>query len=166
MATTDLTCSRLRELIKYDPETGIFIRIVTTSPNAIAGRKAGGYDAYGYINISIDKKIYKAHRLAWLYVYGKWPLQEIDHINGIKDDNRICNLRDVGRIENGRNHVRPTKRNISSGVLGVTPCGDKWRAAVSVSKKRVHVGVFATKEEAYEAYIKAKRVLHEGGCTL
>lgn len=166
MARTDLSAADLRAFLHYDPDTGVFTRKISTSPNAMAGRIAGGRDAHGYINISIRNVGYKAHRLAWLYVHGTWPEQEIDHINGVKNDNRISNLRDVARRENGRNHVRVTARNKSSGVLGVTPHKTRWRAAVTVGKRRFHVGVFDTKEDAYAAYVAAKRVLHAGGCTL
>ena len=166
MANANLTAERLRELLYYDQDTGIFTRRISTRPNAMAGMIAGGLDAHGYVNICVDKRRYKAHRLAWLYVFGAWPKHEIDHINGVKNDNRIFNLRDVERLENGRNHVRPTKRNKTSGVLGVTAHKNKWKSGVTVGKKRFHVGVFDTKEEAHQAYVLAKRKLHAGGCTL
>ncbi len=166
MAKTDLTAQRLRELLSYDPETGVFTRLVYASSHATIGRAAGGLSSSGYIYIAIDGRKYQAHRLAWLYTHGCWPALEVDHINGVKFDNRISNLRDVSRTDNARNFLGPTKRNASSGVLGVTPCGDRWRAAVTVSRKRIHVGVFDTKEAAHDAYLKAKRVLHAGGCTL
>lgn len=170
MAAADLTAARLRELLHYDPLTGIFTRLVRTAPNAQAGRIAGGHDACGYLNISVDKRVHKAHRLAWLYVYGHWPLHEIDHINGTKDDNRISNLRDVDRTANGRNFVRVTARNKHSGVLGVTFVRsgglNPWKAAITVSKRRIHIGVYPTIEAAHEAYVEAKRRLHSDGCTL
>lgn len=170
MATANLTSARLRELLHYDPATGVFSRLVRTAPNAAVGSIAGGYDAHGYLNVSVDRVRYKAHRLAWLYSFGHWPTGEIDHINGIKDDNRISNLRDVDRTANGRNFVRVTARNKHSGVLGVTfvRSGGRnpWKAAITVSKKRIHIGVYPTIEAAHEAYVEAKRRLHSDGCTL
>ena len=89
-----LTAERLREVMSYDPETGVLTWRKKTGRKGrvVVGRAAGNYDPDGYICVRIDRKNYKAHRLAWLYVYGTWPDNRIDHIDGIKDNNAITNL--------------------------------------------------------------------------
>jgi HNH endonuclease/AP2 domain len=103
--------------------------------------------------------------VAWLIVYGAWPSKNIDHINGVKTDNRIANLRDVSQSINGENRAAPRK-STRSGFLGVTKDKDgKFRAQISVGGKNTHLGVFAVAEEAFAAYLSAKRRLHVG-CTI
>src|SRR5690606_33892628 len=106
----------LRELIYY-PETGQFIRRVDTGGSAFSGDVAGTLGSDGYITIMIARVAYKAHRLAWFYVYGTWPPDQIDHINRIKHDNRIKNLRLSTASLNGRNCSK--RKNNSSGITGV-----------------------------------------------
>ena len=89
-----LTQKRLKELFYYDPVTGVFTRLHSTS-NVKAGRATGNLNTGGHLGFLVDKKMYQAHRLAWLYVHGDWPNSQIDHINGVRTDNRIENLRDV-----------------------------------------------------------------------
>lgn len=99
----NLTQARLKEILHYDPDTGIFTRRLDRGPNAPKDSVAGTPDKNGYIVIKVDFTQYKAHRLAWLYIYGVWPNNQIDHINHIVDDNRIVNLRDVTNSENQAN---------------------------------------------------------------
>jgi hypothetical protein len=101
-ARVPLTQSRLKELLIYDPDTGIFRRRIACGI-AVAGSTPGNINAMGYLDISIGCKRYYAHRLAWLYVYGEWPSLEIDHINCDRLDNRISNLRDVTHHQNMNN---------------------------------------------------------------
>ena len=114
----------------------------------------------GYIQIAIRRKMYQAHRLAWLYVHGEWPRHQIDHINGNPADNRICNLRDVTQFENMQNLHGPLSRN-KSGLLGVSRFldYDLWRSRIMVNGKQTNK-YFKTKELAHEAYLKAKAELH------
>jgi len=118
---------RLRELLEYDPETGVFIW-KTGRGSVKAGSVAGSKEANGYVRIRCDGGRYMAHRLAWLYVHGEFPPEEIDHINGVRDDNRLRNLRCVSRTENTRNQ-RLSNRN-TSGITGVhwDKKAGKWRA--------------------------------------
>lgn len=118
----------------------------------------------GYIYIGIDKSNYLAHRLAWLYVYGTWPDKDIDHIDGNITNNRIQNLRLTTETHNSQNQ-RQAHKGSYSGLLGVYPAGKRWRAMITVNKKTISLGVFATKDEAYDVYIKNKRKLHPG-CTI
>ena len=92
MNSSALTTDRLKELLHYDQDTGVFTWNVRRSGKTPAGSVAGSYDAYGYIQIRISPFRYKAHRLAWFYVNSEWPKFCIDHINGVRDDNRISQL--------------------------------------------------------------------------
>ncbi|MEX5730773.1 HNH endonuclease [Providencia hangzhouensis] len=146
-----LTYSRLRELLDYNPDTGVF----TWLPKASKGtRRVGvaGSVSNGYIAIGIDGKQYRAHRLAWLYIYGHWPNNMLDHVNRIKSDNRILNLREASNEENQRN-VEVGKKN-KSGFKGVfwEPSRQKWKARAQMNKKKYTIGRFDKIEDAVAAY--------------
>lgn len=156
MSSKFVAHDKLLELICYSSEDGQFF-FTDGSP----AEHDGGQ---GYLNVQVEKKGYRAHRLAWFYVYGVWPIGEIDHINGIRSDNRIKNLRDVHRSVNQQNRKAPQKNN-KCGLLGVTAAGHKFKATVRVGNKSHHAGTFSSPQEAHEAYLKAKRALHPG-CTI
>jgi hypothetical protein len=168
----ELTAERLRELVHYDTASGVFTRLkvatkfgTTSAHRRYTGRKLGTVDKRNNtVQIGIDGRVYFAHRLAWLYVHGKWPENEIDHINGDQTDNRLCNLRDVTRSVNMQNRRKPMP-GTKSGYLGVEWSGTSWRARIKKNKVRYELGCYPTPEEAFEAYLKAKRRLHEG-CTI
>lgn len=159
-----LTQHRLKELFYYDHETGFFVRKKTVSPNAKNGDIAGTKSKRGYFVISVDNKIYYAHRLAWLYVYGVFPNNMIDHIDCNRLNNRISNLRDVEEYKNHQNLTKPKKNN-KSGFMGVVSQNNKWRASISINGKYKYIGMFKTPEEAHEAYLSVKREMHPG-CTI
>lgn len=166
----EIIAARVRELLHYDPATGVFTRKIRLAQRHKVGDRADflitGGNNEGYCRVSFDSKRYLAHRVAWLYVYGKWPELDIDHINGDKVDNRLENLRDVDRSTNLQNQRRARKDN-KSGLLGVTTFipSKKWRASVHMNGKRIHVGLYDSPEEAHQAYLVAKRQMHEG-CTI
>jgi len=161
-----VSAQQVREMFFYDPNSGIFTRLIGGG-NRMAGSTVGSNDMYGYKTVRINivgkrsGKSYKLHRLAWLYVYGTWPIGDIDHINGDRSDNRISNLRDVSRQTNLQNQ-RMAKNNKSTGLLGVYPDKNRFTAKISVNNKSVHLGNFNTALEASEAYVDAKRKLHAG----
>ena len=117
-----IIAERVRELLKYDPETGIFTRKIRTAQRHKIGDRADflvtSGNSEGYCRVSFDSKRYLAHRVVWLYVHGTWPELDIDHINGNKSDNRLANLREVDRSTNLQNKAHARKDNIS-GLLGV-----------------------------------------------
>lgn len=165
---TALTAARLRELFEYSPATGMFRRKVIAGPGCrqmLVGWTLGtNFDSRqsGYKRISVEGKQYKAHRLAWLYVYGEWPRMEIDHINGNRADNRIANLRDVPLFINRQNRLVPTSGN-ALRVLGVYQCRPgRFMAQISVNGRTKKVGTFRTAHEASAAYLAAKRKHHPG----
>lgn len=151
-----VTQEYLKELFKYEPETGNFIRIKRSLNNKFdIGTIAGRLNQNGYVNIKINDKLYKVHRLAWLYTYGVWPIEFIDHINGIKHDNRLCNLREATRADNGKNRIR-FKSNIS-GFVGVSwyPRYNKWHSCITVDKKKMSLGYHLEINDAVNAYHEA-----------
>lgn len=154
------------ELLKtfdYDLETGVFTWKSPPKHRAsYAGQPAGG-KAEGYVVLQILRHRYRAHRAAWFFVYGDWPKHEIDHINGNRSDNRIANLRDVPRGINAQNQRGPSKNN-RLGVKGVQPCGTKFAAQIHTKGETRYLGTYPTASAAHEAYLAAKRLLHEG-CT-
>jgi hypothetical protein len=161
-----LTAKRLREVLHYNPETVIFTRLIATSPNTKIGQTVGHTNRTGYLYAMIDNQTYSVHRLAWLYETGNFPEHNIDHINGDKMDNRISNLRDVTRQINMQNERRARVTN-KSGLQGAhfRKERNKWVAQLRVNGKAKRFGSFNTPEEAHEAYLKAKRLFHEG-CTI
>jgi hypothetical protein len=152
---------RLKELFRYDSETGHFHRLKSSSVfcNTSLSEIAGGLDGLGYIRININGAKYRAHRLAWLYMFGKWPVGQIDHINGNRSDNRIANLREVTRAENIQNQLCPRKDN-RSGYLGVSKMGKKFKASIGINGTKKYLGSYRTPEEASEVYQLAKEMLH------
>lgn len=153
-----LTHERLLEVLSYDADTGIFTWVVNRSGTARAGSVAGVFDKQTrYTRISIDGRMYLAHRLAWLFVTGSWPPSELDHINLNRSDNRICNLRLASRAQNRANS--PVNKSSQSKIKGVfaSRLGARWRARISISSKTLHLGTFPTKEEASAAYLAAAR---------
>ena len=161
MAEDILSHARLKELLCYCPETGVFTRLVTTSSNAIAGSVAGSLNKNSrYLYISLDKKKYLAHRLAWFYVHGVWPHACIDHINRHGTDNRISNLRVAKHCENGQN--LSLSRNNKSGHQGVywNEATSKWQAQIMVNRKCIYIGRFANLDDAVAARNKAKSTMH------
>ena len=149
-----ITQSELKEVLEYNPDTGVFIRVKSNSPSVKVGDVAGSYDYKGYIAIKINYKLYKAHRLAWLNMTGKFPENFIDHINHIKDDNRWVNLRDATGSQNQANQAK--NKNNKSGYKGVTwnKKNKKWCATITYMRKSMHIGLYTTPQEASEAYRK------------
>jgi len=149
--------------LAYDPDSGLFIRKAPLKGQKV-GAVSGVLNKLGYIQVGVDRKIYFGHRLAWFYVHGRWPEGQIDHINGIRSDNRICNLRDADWSINNQNQIKPHKDN-ACGLLGVCRAKKRWRAAIKSNGKIKHLGTFDTPELAHEAYLAAKRQVHPG-CTI
>lgn len=149
--TSCLTVERLRELLNYDSETGVFVWKVNRR-RARAGTVAGSVGSHGYIKIMIDGSNYYAHRLVFLWLFGRWPAQQIDHKNHRRTDNRWTNLRDdIDSITQHRNY-RMSPKN-SSGFTGVSwyKGTKKWRARIQVHGKFLHLGCFAEIEDAIAA---------------
>jgi hypothetical protein len=155
---SNIDCNQLREILEYQPETGLFFW--KKKRNGISvGQLAGGKDRDGYIRIRIDNVKYAAHRLAWMYIHNDFPKNFIDHINGIKIDNRICNIRDVTRSENMQNLFKPQGRNIYIGVYK-NQNANTWYSKIEINGKQIRLGTFKTPEEANIAYKKAKLIYH------
>jgi hypothetical protein len=149
--------------MNYEPETGVFTWRVSRG-KAASGKAAGHVDVSGYIRIRVKARNYSAHRLAWLHTHGHWPSGQIDHINGNRDDNRLANLRDVTAAINQHNRRKVSANNRSTGLLGVgrVSRSKTFEARIRVNGESVYLGSFKTPEAAHEAYVKAKRELHEG----
>lgn len=159
MTLNDMDADLLRQSIRYDPRTGRFCWLKRVSQSAKEGDEAGYDTIFGYRGIRFKGKQYRAHRLAWFLVHGEFPAQEVDHINGDRKDNRLCNLRLATRQQQQFN--RKTPRNNTSGVKGV--CWDKqankWRAAIARGGKSYFVGHFTNIDDAKNAYESAAQAM-------
>lgn len=160
-----LTAKRCREAFYYDGQRGVLIARIRTSQRTPVGTTMGSDNGKGYLRIRLDGVTYRAHRLVWLWVHGEWPTGEIDHINGVRHDNGIENLRVVDRALNNQNLKRAQRNNRSSGLLGAYRHGKKWQAQITFGGVSTTLGTFDTAEEAHAAYLEAKR-LHHPGCTI
>ena len=145
----------LKSKLQYDKDTGIFVW-KNSARGIKKGAVAGSISDQGYVVIRIDYKIYRAHRLAWLYMTGNFPKYEIDHINGIRSDNRFENLRDVTRSENKKN-VGKYKTNVSgvNGVRWYAPL-QKWHVQIQCNSVKIHIGYYSDLNDAISARIKAE----------
>ena len=151
---------KLKEYLSYSPETGLFHWLLASSDKTKIGDLAGCLRPDGYVKIKIFGKSYLAHRLAWFFVHGEWPEEEIDHINRVRSDNRIENLRSILKRQQQQNMKITTKN--TSGFVGVSQRkSGRWRAHITIMGKFVSLGVFDTPEEASEAYVAAKTKHHE-----
>jgi len=167
MPLNDLTQAQVKAVLNYDPETGIFTW--NPRPRVMGGKIAGNLSPVGYMRIGlggrgVNKRLYQSHRLAWLYMTGEWPANDIDHINGCRTDNRWVNLRSVDRRTNLEN-LRVARSNNRSGLLGVSMARKRFNARIYVNGRVVNLGNFDLKEQAHAAYVAAKRV-HHSGCTI
>jgi hypothetical protein len=156
---SSITQKRLKEILHYNPETGVFTRKITKSAKIKVGSIAGGVSKNsGYRLIMVDGKLYRANRLAWLYMEGYFPEYEVDHENNIRHDDRWCNLRHVTHQCNMKN--QKFRSNNTSGITGVSwdSKNRKWRASISVDGKTTNLGRYADFEKAvinrYKAEIK------------
>ena len=155
-----LTAERLRELLAYDPETGIFTWKTTMGSRAVAGQQTDSLDDHGYVRIRVDKRLYRAHRLAVLYMSGSFPPADVDHINLNRADNRWKNLRNATRTINARN--TSLRSDSTSGAKNVSwhKASGKWLVNIAVEGKSKYIGVFADKEIAAQAAAEARRKYH------
>ena len=151
-----LTQEKLRERLHYCPETGRLTWKVGCRGTRV-GSIAGSTDSKGYLCIRVAGKRYKAHRLAWLWVYGSFPVGGIDHINGRPGDNRICNLREATQAQNMAN--RKAVRQGMKGAYFFVRRG-KWKASIRKNREQFHLGMFHTEAEAHAAYVAAAVDLH------
>lgn len=159
MSKAMITQARLKELLHYDPDTGLFTWRRDQNNRAKKGTIAGTKALNKYVRISIDGRIHLAHRLAWLWMTGAPPAFEIDHRDGCKHNNVFSNLRD---IEHGANQQNQRKPQSASGYIGVTwdARTRKYMARLQVAGRRVHIGRFSSAEQAHLAYVQAKRQHH------
>lgn len=165
---SDLSKAEVESVLSYSPETGEFnwLRKAGSSRADLAwngqraGRVAGCISGSGYNTIGVCGRLYQAHRLAWLCVYGRWPVGDIDHINGDRADNRISNLREATRSQNNCNRGA-TSAN-TSGYKGVffKKHGSRWQAQIKINGRIKHIGYFPTPEAASVAYTEAALRLH------
>jgi hypothetical protein len=153
---SNLTRERLQDLYTYNPETGVLTSKRLDRPV--------GYNNAGYLVVELNNKHVKIHRIIWMLVHGRWPDPMLDHINGIKTDNRLCNLREVSAKQNLENSpIKKSKSGLPrSGYKGVhfSRKSKNWVAQIGHNKKTFYLGTYKTPEEASEAYTKAAKIFH------
>jgi hypothetical protein len=154
-----LTLAEAHRLFKYDPETGILTRRISPSKNVKAGDVAGTISGGGHLQLKVNHVSYGVHRICWFMTYGRWPHYQLDHINGVRTDNRMSNLREVSSAENCRN--RSIQADNKSGVTGVSwhKKYGRWSAYIGHNGKLIYLGMFDRFEDAVAAR-KAAEVLY------
>jgi hypothetical protein len=158
----NLTQARLKQLLRYDHLTGEFVWRVRRS-NVSSGTVAGGSYRHprGYVLIGIHGTKYLAHRLAWLYVHGRWPSDELDHIDGDTSNNRLSNLRECNRTLNSQNTVRDVGRTSKHPGVHWDAAKGRWSARIRVGDgRRIFLGRFDDEREAADAYLRARAEHH------
>lgn len=155
-----VTPDRLKEVLNYDPESGLFTWLCVPNNRITIGQIAGNIGIQGYVIIKVDRRLYRAHRLAWLYMTGQWPKAQIDHRDLNATNNSWANLREATRSQNCYNQGART--NNTSGYKGVSwhKASGKWTAQTRINGKAAHLGLFGTAELAHRAYIEAAREHH------
>lgn len=145
--TTQQTVELIQSLFSYDPETG-HVYWKAKGSGRIKKKPAGTIEESGYIGILVNGKRIRAHRIAWVIQYGKWPSDQIDHINGNPSDNRLCNLREATNLQNGKNCK--LKKSNSSGFAGISfeKFTNKWKAYIKVNYKNISLGRYLSIEDA------------------
>lgn len=155
----NITYSRLIEVMDYDPQSGLMKWRVANGRRAVIGAEVGTLMEKGYRRVVVDKEFYMVHHLIWLYMTQEWPQNQIDHINGRRDDNRFCNLREASGSQNAWNSKKPATN--TSGYKGVSYRKDRsktarpWMAYIRVNGRKMHLGFYRTAEEAHAAYCAA-----------
>jgi len=158
-----LTHAELLQRLHYDKDSGIFLWKYAGFRKRIIGQRAGRIAKNGYLHIGLFGSSFLAHRLAWFYVYGAWPMKDIDHIDGNKLNNSIANLREATRSQNRQNlkSALAKKSNLPLGVRrGKRIKRDVYLAIISIDGQRRYIGTYSTANEAHEAYMAAKLKLH------
>ncbi|WP_031200374.1 HNH endonuclease signature motif containing protein [Mesorhizobium sp. LSHC414A00] len=150
-----ISAKAMRDVLNYDPSSGVFTWKVKISKKVVVGRRAGAINSDGYRQISIFGRRYYAHRLAWLYVTGEWPPVLIDHENLNRDDNRWANLRSATKSQNAANTNKSSSN--ATGFKGVSwhDGAGKYQAHICVNGRGVYLGVFDAIQSAHEAYERA-----------
>ncbi len=161
MTEQEKLLARIKQLVSYDPLTGVFTRKVALSTRTNVGDIMGSRTLQGYLTFMVDRKVYRANRLAYFYMTGEWPKGVVDHVNEVKSDNRWSNLRDVTNLQNCQNVSKP-RRNNATGYLGVHlhRKTNKFRALLTANGLRVDLGLFTDPEIAHQAYLQAKKIYH------
>lgn len=149
------TLEQASRYYRYEPDSGQLLFVIDGHRRRRTGEPAGWTNQNGYVLVRIEGHAFRAHRVAWLLQTGEWPTLDVDHINGVRTDNRWCNLRAATRSQNLQNMGR--RRDNLSGVKGVgyDRAKRRWRAQIKVDGRNLHVGRFDTKEEAAAAYAAA-----------
>lgn len=159
----EVDIDHLAQMLTYDPESGLLTWRISRG-RVRAGDVAGCADPKGYWRVGVDGTYYRRCRIAWALHYKFWPENQIDHINGVRSDDRICNLRDVAASINEQNKGGAIATNRSSGLMGVTWNSGKqnWKAQISVNGRNKHLGYFKDASAAHAVYLEAKKLLHPG----
>ena len=154
-----ISAELLRKILVYDPLDGSWVWRINSAAATKAGDQAGHLDEKGYHRISIKGRNYRSHRLAWLYMTGEWPKNQIDHRDRNRANNRWANLRIATKSQNGSN-TGPYRTN-KCGLKGVHQRKNgRFLASIQVRKKKIHIGVFDTAEDAHAAYCRMSSRLH------